>query len=143
MLFTSRPTVLGTLILLPPGLGSKTTELAGLGVRTISELQQFSTHQLQTTLQLSADAAARVWRNCRGDCDATVSAAEPPKSLVVSSWTTHTHLKDIAVKRHTGRGGAAVTIGKGWVFETHAGESKSNDTRARWILLAMVLATPH
>ena len=71
-------------------------------------------------------------------CDA------PPKSLCATSWTTHTPLGRLAMRARKqraaggGDGAPAVAIGRGgWVFEPQATVGKSNDSRARWILLAL------
>eukprot|EP00854_Cymbomonas_tetramitiformis_P017946 gene17946-21375_t len=122
-----------------PGLGGKEAQLLAMGVRVASELRRFSEGELAARLALSAHHAADVWRACRGEDHAPVVAANPPKSLGASSWAPGVPLADLALRRHTGRGGAAVRVGSGWVFEPHETESKSNGTRGRWILLAMAL----
>jgi len=122
-----------------PGLGGKGPELAALGASTIADLQRSSVEDLAAALGLAAEAALRAWRGCRGLDEAPVCPSPPPKSLVVTSWTTHTALRDIARREHTGRGGAAVPVGSGWVFEAHEGSGRSNETRARWILLSMAI----
>lgn len=99
----------------------------------MASLQRWDPSTLAAKLHLSTEAAVRVHNACRGKDDVPVGGASPPKSLVVTSWTTHTHLKDIAVKQHLGRGGEAVVIGDGWLFEVQSSVGKSNHTRCRLV----------
>eukprot|EP00873_Tetraselmis_striata_P016682 jgi/Tetstr1/436946/TSEL_025718.t1 len=123
-----------------PGLGTRRAQLAAAGITSAASLQAMSTPQVREALELPAEAAERAWRQCRGQDDSPVVPIGAPKSLTVTSWTTHTALADIALRQHSGRGGEAVVLGAGrWLFEAHTGERRSNNTRCRWILLAMAL----
>ena len=114
-----------------------------LALDSFCSLQAWDPQRLEEGLKLSADAASRVWKACRGldihggdsGKGAAASAAAsspPPQSLVVTSWTTHTLMRDVASKVHLGRGGDPVVIGNGrWLFETHPDSSRSNATRCR------------
>jgi hypothetical protein len=111
-----------------------------MGVTSVCSLKAVESERLARSLHISAEAAARVSLQCRGIDGAAVVSTSIPKSITVTSWTTHTMLSDIAVKWHTGRSGPSVVVGAGgWVFEVHEGERRSNGTRCRWILLAMAI----
>mmetsp|Transcript_5743 Transcript_5743/g.15848 ORF Transcript_5743/g.15848 Transcript_5743/m.15848 type:complete len:665 (-) Transcript_5743:38-2032(-) len=120
-----------------PGLGGRADDLARLGLSTAADLQRLPAEAWRAQLGFGAEAAARLARFSRGHDDDPVRAADPKKSLSVSSWLTDTNLGDLAMKEHTGRGGAGVIIGSGWLFEPHT-EGVSNPSRARWILLSLI-----
>ena len=120
-----------------PGLGGKAEALGVAGLASAADLRALDHAQLQARLGLAEGAAAAAHARCRGRCDALV-AASPPKSTSVTSWLAHELLRDLALTRHLGRGGPGVTVG-GWLFEPHRGACKSNETRARWVLLALCL----
>ena len=107
------------------------------GLASAADLRALEPAQLQARLGLAEGAAAAAHARCRGRCDAPV-AASPPKSASVTSWLAHDLLRDLALTRHLGRGGPGVRVG-GWLFEPHRGACKSNETRARWVLLALCL----
>jgi len=120
-----------------PGLGSKGCILEGIGAKCIADLQNFSAEQLQASLQLTADAAKSVANQCKG-IDTSVVKEVVPQSAVVTTWLAHDYFSLLASKVHTGRGGPAVMVGE-WLFEPHNKKGKSNDTRVRWVLLALAL----
>eukprot|EP00928_Gymnodinium_smaydae_P017359 TRINITY_DN16631_c0_g2_i1.p1 TRINITY_DN16631_c0_g2~~TRINITY_DN16631_c0_g2_i1.p1 ORF type:complete len:986 (+),score=147.52 TRINITY_DN16631_c0_g2_i1:347-2959(+) len=122
-----------------PGLGGKVDLITSAGIQSIFDLQRYTCADLQRELALSADAASRVHESCRGVDTTGVRAADPKKSLSASSWVTDAKLADLAVKTHSGRGGASISVGDGWIFEPHNDGGVSNHTRVRWILLSLAM----
>lgn len=124
-----------------PGCGGRADRLAELGLETVSQLQGLgSAAAVEAALGLGAEAAARVAKACRGYDDTPVRAADPKKSLVVTSWFSDTCLGDLAERTEQRReDGKQVQVGNGWLFEPQIGKGISNFTRGRWLLLALVL----
>eukprot|EP00747_Dinoflagellata_sp_TGD_P083229 gnl/TRDRNA2_/TRDRNA2_162023_c0_seq1.p1 gnl/TRDRNA2_/TRDRNA2_162023_c0~~gnl/TRDRNA2_/TRDRNA2_162023_c0_seq1.p1 ORF type:complete len:437 (-),score=46.26 gnl/TRDRNA2_/TRDRNA2_162023_c0_seq1:69-1220(-) len=122
-----------------PSMGGKTNLLAALQIETAADLQRFASSELQASLGLSATGAARVAEICRGQDNTPVKTGDPKKSVGASSWLTDADLSDLAMKSHSGRGGAAIFIGDGWLFEPHTEVGVSNHTRARWLLLSLLM----
>ena len=122
------------------GLGSRAEALAAAGVGSAAQLQALSAAELQQRLRLNTAAALAAHAACRGECALSVvdSNQAPPKSFSVTSWLAHDLLSRLALRTHMGKGGAAVTVG-GWVFEPHEGRCKTNESRARRVLLALCI----
>ncbi|CAE8627988.1 unnamed protein product [Polarella glacialis] len=122
-----------------PGCGSRGEQLASLGAHTAADLQQLvGTEELRSALSgLSIDVAGRIAEACHGRDGAPVRAADPKKSLVVTSWLSDACLAELAMK--TREGPASVTVGNGWTFGPQVEKGVTNLTRARWLLLGLVL----
>ena len=120
-----------------PGLGGKKAELDAIGAASsVLELRGRPADELQRDLRLPTRAAAEVVvAQSRGE-DGTAVQPVRPKSLSVTSWTTHTTLGMLALKHHTGRGSraGAVTIGRRGVEYTvgdsNAATSSSSSGKA-------------
>ena len=64
-----------------------------------------------------------------------------PQSCSVTSWLAHDVFARLAMKGPLGLDigcGTPLHVG-GWCFEPHIERGKSNDTRARWLVLALAL----
>eukprot|EP00929_Paragymnodinium_shiwhaense_P052801 TRINITY_DN26441_c0_g1_i2.p1 TRINITY_DN26441_c0_g1~~TRINITY_DN26441_c0_g1_i2.p1 ORF type:complete len:706 (+),score=99.36 TRINITY_DN26441_c0_g1_i2:40-2118(+) len=122
-----------------PGLGSKAAALAADGVECVADLVLYSRTDMQNKFGLGVEAAKKVYDACRGIDPTPVKSCDPKKSLSASSWMTDAVLSDLASKVHHGRGSAGITVGNGWVFEPHTDTGISNATRARWLLLSLVM----
>eukprot|EP00931_Biecheleriopsis_adriatica_P055698 TRINITY_DN32992_c0_g1_i1.p1 TRINITY_DN32992_c0_g1~~TRINITY_DN32992_c0_g1_i1.p1 ORF type:complete len:1112 (+),score=185.85 TRINITY_DN32992_c0_g1_i1:113-3448(+) len=130
-----------------PGCGGRGEQLQALGIRWATDLQRLgqSGEELRAALggDLSLEVAGRLVEACRGrDGGTQVRAAEPKKSLVVTSWLTDACLSDLALKEESLGNqlpGTKVIVGNGWVFDPQVEKGVTNQTRGRWLLLALVL----
>ena len=113
-----------------PGCGSKEV----LSRMNIRDLQRFSDAELKTAFALSDEQAKLIYGLCRGVDARPILPANPPKSLVVSSWLAGGKLADLARTSSTNRGAPTIVLGTGkWLFEPHhLGDTKSNSTRSRY-----------
>lgn len=127
----------GTHISKLPGFGGKEQQIAKIA-HNIADLQSYVADDLQASLGLSSEMCARLANLSRGIDSTPVRAANPKQSLSVSSWLTEASLGDLALRHHSACGAGSVIVG-GWRFEPHAGTGITNSTRARWLLLALVL----
>ena len=126
-----------------PGLGSRESSLARAGATSVADLRAAlpTSDAIARELQLGADVASGVWQRCRG-IDETPVRTIIPQSVSATSWLAGGNLSDVA--RTSARGSSAdgppITIGV-HVFEAHPkhGARKSNDSRERWILLALAM----
>lgn len=133
---------------------SKPTKLPGLGVKmqrfqhwkTIAELQVFGVRDLMVNLEISEEAATRVFNACRGVDLKPVTASTAPKSIVLTSWVVVGTLQDLFSRVHLGRGVfPGVVVGSGYVFEPHQTanldelHTSSGPSRIRWVLLALAM----
>ncbi|CAE7255536.1 Rev1 [Symbiodinium natans] len=120
-----------------PGCGNRGEQLQALNLQNAAELQSFGRQELQSSLGVSAEVAERLVANCRGQDATPVRAADPKKSLVVTSWLTDGCLDELAMKRSSST--QSVSVGDGWVFEPQLEKGVTNLTRVRWLLLALIL----
>lgn len=113
-----------------PGCGSKEV----LSRMNIRDLQCFSVAELKTAFALPDEQAKLIYGLCRGVDARPILPANPPKSLVVSSWLAGGKLADLARTSSTNRGAPTIVLGTGkWLFEPHhLGDTKSNSTRSRY-----------
>jgi len=121
-----------------PGCGGK----AAFAGNMIADLQRFQVPELCRMFSLSETRAKQIFLLCRGIDGRPVLPANPPKSLVVSSWMAGGKLADLARTNRTNReSGVPIVVGAGnWLFEPHhLGDQKTNSTRGRWILLGLIL----
>ena len=123
-----------------PGLGTKADALRQLGVSSAADLQAHGAEALIRALGLTAAAAEAALTRARGADDTAVKEVVP-QSCSVTSWLAHDVFARLAMKGPLGLDigcGAPLHVG-GWCFEPHIERGKSNDTRARWLVLALAL----
>ena len=125
-----------------------------VGSLCISDLQSSSLSQLQGSLGMGSAAAQVIWERCRG-IDPSAVKEVVPQSCTVTSWLANDAFAHLAMRsplRTSGAKGGHVSYAHahahahatgvhvgGWCFEPHTAKGKSNDTRARWLVLALAL----